>query len=195
MLKNAVLVTLYSKRRKKNNWLGNFWKSAICVPPTPGSQLKKQVRAGGREAFPIKIIETVGRTLDQTLVNTDPFNGNQCTDVKCEPKKNSKNKISCRRKGVCYRVSCLSCLRAGRQADVTAYLECACYYGESAKNMHCRSKEHVSKFNPILLGGGPYMAPASRICVYAGVYAHTRANCFDFPLLFSVYEGATHLTS
>ena len=147
MLKNAVLVTLYSKQRKKNNWLRNFWKSAICVPPTPGSQLKKQVRAGGREAFPIKIIETVGRTLDQTLVNTDPFNGNQCTDVKCEPKKNSKNKISCRRKGVCYRVSCLSCLRAGRQADVTAYLECACYYGESAKNMHCRSKEHVSKFN------------------------------------------------
>ena len=68
-------------------------------------------------------------------------------DAKCEPKKNSKNKISCRRNGICYRVSCLSCLRAGRQADVRAYLECACYYGESAKNMHCRSKEHVAKFN------------------------------------------------
>ena len=128
-IENAVLVTLYSKRRKKNNWLGNFWKSAICVPPTPGSQLKKQMQAKEEEvrAFPIKIIETAGRTLEQTLVNTDPFNGNQCTDVKCEPKKNSKNKISCRRNGICYRVSCLSCLRAGRQAVVTAYLECACY--------------------------------------------------------------------
>ena len=31
--------------------------------------------------------------------------------------------------------------------DVTKYLECASYYGESGKNMHCRSKEHVSKFN------------------------------------------------
>ena len=31
--------------------------------------------------------------------------------------------------------------------NVTNYMECACYYGESAKNMHCRSKEHVSKFN------------------------------------------------
>ena len=43
------------KRRKKKNWLGSFWKSAIFVPPTPGSQLKKQMqakeeemRAGGR---------------------------------------------------------------------------------------------------------------------------------------------------
>ena len=39
------------------------------------------------------------------------------------------------------------CLRAGRPGDVINYLECACYCGESAKNMHCRAKEHVSKFN------------------------------------------------
>ena len=53
----------------------------------------------------------------------------------------------CRRNGVCYRITCLLCLRAGRPSDVTRYLEGACYYGESGKNMHCRSKEHVSKFN------------------------------------------------
>ena len=142
------------KRRKKKDWLGNFWKSCIFVPPTPGSQLKKlmqkkeeEMRAGGRETIPIKIIETAGRTLEQTLVKNDPFNGNQCTDAKCEPRKNPKNKINCRRNGICYRISCLLCLRAGRPGDVTNYIECACYYGESAKNMHCRSKEHVSKFN------------------------------------------------
>ena len=142
-----------AKRRKKNNWLGPFWKSAIFVPPTPGSELKKQMqakeeelRAGGREGYPIKIIETAGRTLEQTLVNTDPFGGNQCTDEKCEPNKNPKNRINCRRNCVCYRVTCLLCLAAGRPADVT-YLECACYYGQTAKNMHCRSKEHVCKFN------------------------------------------------
>ena len=142
------------KRRKKNNWLGPFWKSCIFVPPTPGSELKKQMqakeeemRSGGREGYPIKIIETAGKTLEQTLVNTDPFDGNKCNDEKCEPKKNPKNLINCRRNGVTYRVSCLSCLRAGRPCDVTAFLQCACYYGESAKNMHCRSKEHVSKFN------------------------------------------------
>ena len=47
------------KRKKKSNWLGPFWKSSIFVPPTPGSELKKQMqakeeemRAGGREAYP-----------------------------------------------------------------------------------------------------------------------------------------------
>ena len=139
------------KRRKKHNWLGKFWKSCIFVPPTPGSELKKQMqakeeemRAGGREAFPIKIIETAGKTLEQALVNTDPFNGNQCTDEKCEPSKNPKNKISCRRNGVCYRVSCLCCLRAGRPADVTAHLESAADYGESAKK---KKKSTSLKFN------------------------------------------------
>ena len=142
-----------AKRRKKKNWLGPFWKSAIFVPPTPGSELKKQMqakeeemRAGGREGYPIKIIETAGKTLEQTLVNTDPFDGNKCTDEKCEPNKNPANKINCRRNCVCYRITCLLCLAAGRQADVT-HLESACYYGQTAKNMHCRSKEHVSKFN------------------------------------------------
>ena len=44
------------KRKKKNDWLGTFWKSCIFVPPTPGSKFKKQMqvkeeemRAGGRE--------------------------------------------------------------------------------------------------------------------------------------------------
>ena len=93
-----------AKRRKKKEWLGNFWKFCIFVPPTPGFQLKKlmqkkeeEMRAGGRETIPIKIIETAGRTLEETLVNNDPFDGNQCTDAKCEPRKNPKNKIYCRR--------------------------------------------------------------------------------------------------
>ena len=106
-----------------------------------------EMRAGGREEFPIKIIETAGKTLERTLVNSDPFGGKKCTEAKCEPRKNPRNKISCRRNGVCYRITCLLCLRAGRPSDVTRYLEGACYYGESGKNMHCRSKEHVSKFN------------------------------------------------
>ena len=142
------------KKRKKSNWLGPFWKSCIFVPPTPGSELKmkmqakeEEMRAGGREAYPIKIIETAGKTLEQTLVNVDPFDGNKCNDGKCVPNKNPKNKINCRRNGVTYRVCCLSCLRAGQPSDITALLKCACYYGESAKNMHCRSKEHVTKFN------------------------------------------------
>ena len=80
-------------------------------------------------------------------MNTDSFGGYQCTDEKCEPIKNPKNKISCRRNCICYRVTCILCLQAGRPADVSNYLKSPCYYGQSAKNMHCRAKEHVSKFN------------------------------------------------
>ena len=137
------------KQKKKKNWLGSFWKSCIFVPPTPGSKLKKEMqskeeelRAGGREGWPIKIIETAGKTLEQTLVNTDPFNGNQCKDAKCLVNSNSDTKINCRRNGVCYSITCLVCLRAGRKGELAT-----CYFGESGKNMHCRCKEHVSKFN------------------------------------------------
>ena len=73
--------------KNKKKWLEKFWKSCIFVPPTPGSVLKKEMqkkeeelRAGGREAWPIKIIETAGKTLEQTLVKTDPFNDNSCYD-------------------------------------------------------------------------------------------------------------------
>ena len=52
------------------------------VEPTPGSWLKKQMKkqeleAGGRD-WPIKMIETDGKTLEQTLVDTAPFGGNRC---------------------------------------------------------------------------------------------------------------------
>ena len=105
------------------------------------------MRTGGSETYPIKIIETAAKTLERTLVNTDPFDGNKCGDEKCVPSRNQNNKISCRRNGICYRISCRSCLRAGQPAGITAHLESAAYYGESAKNMHCRCKEHESKFN------------------------------------------------
>ena len=143
-----------AKKKKKKGWLGKFWKSCIFIPPTPGSKLKKmqkkeeETRIGGRESWPIKIIETAGRTLEQTLVNTDPFDGNKCNDPKCLPSKDPKNKMSCRRNMVCYRVTCLLCLRAGNPgAQHDCYETSSCYYGQSGKNCHCRSKEHVSKFD------------------------------------------------
>ena len=58
-----------------------------------------------------------------------------------------KNKINCRRNTVCYRITCLLCLKAGRPADHHVYDDAACYFGQSGKNAHCRIKEHVSKFS------------------------------------------------
>ena len=49
---------------------------------------------GGRGNWLIKIIKTAGKTLEQTLIDKDPFNGNAFRDKKCLPNKNSKNKIN-----------------------------------------------------------------------------------------------------
>ena len=103
---------------------------------------EEELRAEGRLEWPIKIIETAGKTLEQSLVNTDPFNGNICNDKKCLPSKNPKNKISCRRNSICYRITCLLCTQLGKKGELSTS-----YFGESGKNMHCRMKEHLSKFN------------------------------------------------
>ena len=126
------------KKKKKSSWLGSY-KSCIFVPPTPGSELKtklqsieKDMRPGGRENWPIRIIETSGKTLESVLVKADPFQGNKCLDPKCLPNKNVKNTISCRRNNIGYRIPCKLCP--------------ASYLGESGENMHTRAKSHLTKF-------------------------------------------------
>ena len=139
------------RQKKKKNWLGVFWKPCVFVPPIPRARPKKmmqrkeeELRAGGREGWPMRIIETAGKTLEQTLVNTDPFNGNQCKDDKCLVNSKSDSNINCRRNGVCYKITCMVHLVAGKEGELAT-----CYFGESGKYMHYRCKEHVSKFNSI----------------------------------------------
>ena len=98
------------------------------------------MRAGGREEWPIKIVEMAGKTLESTLVQVDPFMGNKCDDAKCIPAKTQKNKISCRKNNIGYQIPCLVCPRAGGVST-------AIYFGESGNNMHKRMKEHLTKFN------------------------------------------------
>ena len=43
---------------------------------------------------------------------------------------------------LCHRITCILCLQDGRSGDMSTT-----YYGESCKNMHCRAKEHASKFH------------------------------------------------
>ena len=94
---------------------------------------EKELRAGGRENFPIKIIETAGKPLERILVKTDPFNGNGCSDLKGIPNRNPKNTISCRRNNVGYELKCKLCPATS-------------YFGETGQNMHTRMKKHESKW-------------------------------------------------
>ena len=130
-------------QKRKKTWLGDY-KLCIFVPPTPNSELKKalqakerEMRVGGREKFPIKIIETAGKSLERELVLTDQFNGNSCTDKSCLPSKNDNNKIGCRQNNVGYQIPCQICQRAGKSVV---------YFGETGCNMHKRMKEHFTKF-------------------------------------------------
>ena len=126
-------------------------------------QKEEETRVGGREGWPIKIIETAGRTFEQTLVNTDPFGGNLCNDPKCLPSKDPKNKINCRRNTVCYRVTCLLYLKAGLPPVHECYDNAAtCYFGQSGKNAHCQIKEHVSKF----------ISKSAKVCEESALFKH-----------------------
>ena len=92
-----------------------------------------EMRPGRREKWPIKIIEMAGQTPERALVKSDPFGGNKCEDKTCLPKKNPKNRISCRKNNVGYKISCKHCKAA--------------YFGETGENMHTRMKSHITKFN------------------------------------------------
>ena len=134
------------KRKKKTNWLGPFYKSCIFVPPTPGGELKKrmqlkekELRAGGRKDYPIKIIETAGRPLERAPVNSDSCNGNKCYDKKCLVQSNTNNKINCRRNSVCYQMTCKICLEDGMLEDKSS-----CYFGETKKK-HALQKQRICK--------------------------------------------------
>ena len=52
---------------------------------------ESMMKAGGRENYAIKVIETAGNTLENVLVKSDPFGGNKCDDKNCIPNKNPKN--------------------------------------------------------------------------------------------------------
>ena len=131
-----------AKMKKEKGWLGKYWKSKIFVPYTPGSKLKQrlqlmeaQMRPGGRENHPIKIIETSGKTLEVLL--KPPAAKQMCLARKCMARDTGTPKIGCRVNGVGYKLDCRHCLLDGRRST---------YIGESGKNGHCRILEHQSKF-------------------------------------------------
>ena len=105
------------------------------------------MRTGGRETYTIKINETAGKTLEGTSVNTDPFDGKNVEMRSVFPVETQRTKSAAEKMThlpQSHKISCRSCLRAGRPADITAHLESAADYGESAKK---KKKSTSLKFN------------------------------------------------
>ena len=87
---------IVKKATKKKDWLCTFWKSRIFVPYTPGRKLKKrlqvmekQMRSGGRECQPIKVIETSGKNIGKP-VETLCCSSNVCSQAVLGTKVNQR---------------------------------------------------------------------------------------------------------
>ena len=132
------------ERRKKKLLTKTSWyrpsDAVIFVPPTPRSELAKQIQEvvteeGSRIGMAIKVVETGGKSLKQHLVRMD-LTG--CYYPDCPLCESGKVGASHTRSGVHYSGVCKLCADQGRTAM---------YNGESGRSGYYRMKQHVSEIS------------------------------------------------
>ena len=136
-----------AKDRKKTDWFkgkngDDKYKSVMFVDATPGDKLLKMVRDTEdkykiAEDKRIKVVSKAGPKLMNLLERNNPFNKN-CDDKDCPPcstlDPSDKKPSKCRVNNVSYEGKCKTCALQGK---------CRSYTGETSRNLHVRSKEHV----------------------------------------------------
>ena len=135
------------KAKKIKTWFqgkkcdSNF-KSVMFIDATPGDKLLKMIKQTEEKYqiapdHRIKIVSKSGSKLVNLFERNNPFETN-CEDIKCKPceKANGDFKLSkCRLNNVCYEARCETCSQKGKNKI---------YTGETARNLHIRSKEHYN---------------------------------------------------
>ena len=132
------------KKDKRDNWYKSkndsesMYKTVMYVEATPGDELLKMLRET-EEKFKIsdnhriKFISKSGMKLGQMLQRKDPF----LKVCDCKPSINAFEKtgkiIDCKKNNVHYEAACRKCNENGIVRK---------YDGETARNIHTRSKEH-----------------------------------------------------
>ena len=122
------------KTSKKATWFKKGGhESFIMVPSTPGSQLKRMIEEklqGMRLKNKIKVIEKPGQKFIDVLKinNKKTNNNNKCKDQNCLIGGTEKGG-NCKTNGIVYKIQCDDC------GDK--------YIGETSRNGHSRSIEHV----------------------------------------------------
>ena len=113
----------------------------MFVEATPGDTLLKMLKVT-EETFKIaedkriKFISKAGTKLIHLFERKNPFEVN-CNEEDCPPCEtiDDPNKLSkCRMENVSYQAKCLTCELVGKNRI---------YDGETARNLHIRSKEHL----------------------------------------------------
>ena len=132
------------KKDKRDNWYKSkndsesIYKTVMFVEATPGDELLKMLKET-EEKFKIsdnhriKFISKSGMKLGQMLQRKDPF----LKVCDCKPSINAFEKtgkiIDCKKNNVHYEAACRKCNENGIVRK---------YDGETARNIHTRSKEH-----------------------------------------------------
>ena len=133
-------------RKNKNNWFkgpNSVFNSVLYVPATKDSVLAKEIQCQeelnlqGRSNR-IKVVEVPGRTVRNVLVRNYPWSVSKCHSADCfQCSTESNPKVSCRRPGISYIITCTKCSENGSEAI---------YHGESSKCGYARGKKHLEEF-------------------------------------------------
>ena len=145
------------KQIKKKSWYRPF-TSVLFVPPTPVSQLAKEVRkvveeeSKGRK-WKIKVIERAGTKLEHQVpgMREDTYCGKEDCFMHT-----SGGKGDCRKEGVVYRGTCLLCLDKGPSSEVSWDGRVkgvegerkpgtrSIYWGETSYGAYTRGQQHLA---------------------------------------------------
>ena len=125
------------RERKVSSWhysQDNQASAQLILDPTAGSLTKEMkdvcVKFQEVTGMMAAVVEKAGAA-NKKLAKSEPLQRNGCGRAKCFPCSTGGGK--CEKNGVCYKIRCETCLRAGRSAQ---------YDGEAGKNAFTRGYEH-----------------------------------------------------
>ena len=130
------------KENKRSNWFKNTtnrYKTVFFVPPTPGSKLLNMLKATENkfkidDENRIKFVETGGQKYIDFYRNSNPFRESCKATGKCMISNDPESTADCKTTNVGYSIECKLCNDRG--INIT-------YEGESARNLHLRTGEHL----------------------------------------------------
>ena len=131
------------RKKGKDQWfIKEGVDSIIFVPYTKGGVLKKRIdKVLKRTKVRAEAVEKGGCMLKRRLQRSSIRRDKKCGEKDCAAcataDRKGKRESRCREENVCYAVYCSECKEKGKRSV---------YYGETGRNVYCRSKEHMKKY-------------------------------------------------
>ena len=123
------------RSKKKRNWFKKGgYESAMFVPATPGSELRRLIEEEVEStSIKIRIVERAGVRVKRMLQKNDPFKDKTCNEDNCFIC-STTGEGKCRKSGITYQICC----KGDCGEDI--------YHGETHGNGYTRGLEHESDF-------------------------------------------------